>query len=666
MPSGSMKKFLFRIVFLFFILALFRWSPLAHMHTHYWGGVERDAGLYVWLVEQSQRTFANQSLLDNWFETNAFYPYGKTLGWSDNYLLPTVLASGIEALGGSSAFAYNLVLFLSLMLLGLFQALLAERLGVSFVSSLIVGGLSIVMLPLLGYSGHPQVYHLWFVSAALLFCLQSRYLALGLLITLAFYTTPYYAVFLSLIGGMSVFVECLQRRMSLRRLLTVAGLLFAGCTPLLLALFPYLQVQSVFGARALYEPYFFALTLQSFIAHTDLSFWYPLSAELSHAEARFGIGYLSLAVALIGVLLYFSQPFQRIAVLLAALALIAQWFGALGGAQLLQYLSLVSCLFASLPGREGFARSFLLFALLGFLVFAQGPIGNIDRGEAVFGPYRLFFELYPGGDSIRAVGRFGLVVLAIMLLGVGFVLDRIRQPLFFFMIALLLFAEQWPNAFPHERLHEPSAVFRKLDQLSSSEDVALILPLTSRLDKNSRVVSWGDFAEKNVFAMLATSKFQGHIINGYSGQRTKVMKELPGKIRAFPDPKDKRWSRALTTFYGLRYIVVRTALIDSFDRSAWLTMIGESSQLQLLMEDEQGSLLLEFSPLSAPFPGQYLQFPARKTTLELPQEWQGGQFCEDMLTSERYQEESGMLVLSPAPQEVTPRRVLMGVCVDSL
>src|SRR5690606_29944065 len=76
------------------VLGIWRFSALLHISTHYIGGFQGDAGLYSWLTNLNSQNF-----LFPWFETNGFYPYGYSLAWSDNFILPSLLASVLFKFG---------------------------------------------------------------------------------------------------------------------------------------------------------------------------------------------------------------------------------------------------------------------------------------------------------------------------------------------------------------------------------------------------------------------------------------------------------------------------------------------------------------------------------------------------------------------------------------
>ena len=145
------------------LLIILRWDAVLNISTHYVGGSERDAGFYMWLAKSNLRDLVSYP----WFNTAAFYPYTRTLAWSDNFILPSFLM-GLLPLGASRpALAWNIVLLGAGFLNGYLTFRLCYKLSGDFGASFAGGALFMGLSWFSGNLGHPQLQFVFWLPAAL-------------------------------------------------------------------------------------------------------------------------------------------------------------------------------------------------------------------------------------------------------------------------------------------------------------------------------------------------------------------------------------------------------------------------------------------------------------------------------------------------------------------
>jgi len=623
------------------LLCIVRWRVLPEFSGAYLGGESGDAGLYVWLFTRSLRSL---SLL-NWFDTGAFYPYGLSLAWSDNFILPAFLGKGLQLIGLSTPAAYNLTLLLTQWLNGFLTFVLIYRLTGQLGVSLL-GGLAFLLYAFFPANlGHPQLQFAFWIPLSLL-CFFSylhrqtfwKAFLLGLSIGAAFLCAVYYAVFISLLVVLAIFcVRFLKPKVLANKSLgQLIGGMLVGFSPVVPFILPYLNVRSVFGIRNLYEAYYFSAKAASYLAAPAANPIYSFSSGLSHAEAWFfpGLGILGLVFVGIQNLasvrrlrapylwflcvftgsLIFTQISGRFAQISTAALL---WIGLI----LILFFFKKLCALESKLNFEIVTNRFLiLFFLLCAFIFvciSFGPIGNPEKAGWALSPYRVFYEFFPGAHSIRAVSRAGILVIFCGILAGSIALSTKKpspqKKMVVAFLALFILVENSFTAYPLEAHTSPPDLVRHLGTGSLSKDALVILPFTSETDDNRQVVSWGDYAAKNVLYLNWTKDLDLPILNGYSGQRSKLMLTLPGQTQDFPD---ERSLTALSRIAGLKHIIYVSKFVPNFDALAFgKHMAAHSKNLKLIATSEDGTYLMEYLPETWVTADYYLLVPPKENLI---------------------------------------------------
>lgn len=637
----------------FLALIALRFDLFTDFSTHIIGGFSGDGGLYYWLFRHNTERFFSTP----WFNTNILYPYSQTLAWSDNFIFPSMIGKFLLLVGCETIVAYNLVIAGAMALNGICTSRLAFHLCGDLFSSIFAGVLFMGSAYLSSVVGHPQLQFAFFLPLVIdrFFSYfydrkNSNALRLGICITLAFLTTVYFALFavvscaVLLIG--IFFLR--PRALSPLDLIRLALFSLAGALPLLLFVPPYLDVQATFGERHLYEPYFFSASILSFFSSSSQSLLYAWTSGWSAEEAHLFVGVfpLLLILALLARLKGTrSLNFSGIIALTAfALTAVGSSFGRVRiaelGTILTSYVALCAAtaylillgraeraLGASYITTRSLIALFLYVGLVFFLV-ALGPLGNPAEGFIAPGIYRIFYDVVPGFDSLRAISRVAVLsLLAISILSALALtsLQRIKMidPRWFLIAYVLLAAENMISPHIKEPLPSNPTVLKMLSSHANTNTAAIVLPYSGALKENGEIKSWKEFAKINVTAMNWALEAGVPTINGYSGQQTKIMKELPRELIDFPS---NRSIRALREFAGLKFVLYASRLDANFNRETFeRRQESFADRLRLLEVDSDGNYLFEliggqtldshFSLLVPSFPPRHLnvQIKTRKS-----------------------------------------------------
>lgn len=607
------------------LLAIFRLEALAHFSTALLGGFDGDAGLLSWLLQVGWRGVSQSQF----FETPAFYPYGQTLAWSDNFILPSLIYHILQQMGLHSIQATNLLLLGASVLNGYAAWALSFALSGSRCGAL-SAGVGFMLAPYFtAQLGHPQLQFAFFLPWGMLALFRfiaaptlPRSVVFGLTISLAFLTTVYYAIFIGL-GGAFLLLGLLALRPAFFRLHTIL-LLMAGSTigilPLLPLLTPYFAIKATFGARGLYEAYYFAANGLAYLSANPRHLFFGATSFLAESEAQLfpglcaltAIGFclfrvsesrslrrsLALAGICIALTLIFSVGvFQSHAARYAtALTL---WLSLLTGALFLRNL-------ANAERRLGFSiltnRALLALLLSGVVLssfFALGPLGNPEKGHIPLGLHALLYLIVPGLDALRAITRIQALwltfVAPLVSLTIGHLLPiRGRVPVAGTALLLLLLDSAF-RAYPLQPPPPLPGAFQYLRaQPGERERAGILLPYAPSVKEDGTINSWTEFARVQVRAMhwfLASGR---PTVNGYSGQQSKFMRELPRALRNFPD---ERSLDALSRIVGLRYLIYASSENPTFDPDRFGREITQyTDRLRWVMTDDTGHFLFELIP----------------------------------------------------------------------
>lgn len=578
------------------------------------GGAVGDGGLYVWLVQ----SFINDPVQALTFETNALYPYPETRAWSDLFFLPSIIALFLTHVGFLFPAAYNSVILLTFASNAVACSLLAQRAGITPLFSAVVGILFANSSYIVGNLGHPQLLFFFWIPLAWWCVLPgdkgkrvaSRHWALaGLCVTGAFFCAVYYAIFaaigLAIIWARDTVYWPFSARRALRTLLFAS----LGAAPILYALPPYLAVQRLFGTRGFHEAEHFAASGLSYISFTPLHDLFGSTSLLSHSEAYLSPGY---TIGILALATVFMSCWQRSRILTIALVMASISLAITSSLDSLsRTLQLTLCTSAwlvligtgILTARHRLAMYTLAIIFSVFLIFSFGPGGNPHNHESVFAPLGFLFSKVPGLSAVRAVGRYGSVVILGALIAAATLLQRlvthnqqraVAIPPFAAATLFLIFGllENLVTTIPFDTPTPPAQALYALTSDSRAHGSVVILPFATP-HSSGRKNSWSNIALLNSRYALWESMTNNQnisLVNGYSGQRSKIQLQLPRATQDFPDLVSLDYFARIC---GLKYIVVVPYLYQSWDSKLFSEKLSTlADAFTAVQQFEDGSMLL--------------------------------------------------------------------------
>ena len=597
-------------------------SVIEHFSTHFIGGAAGDAGLYVWLTQ----SFFNDPYRALSFETNALYPYPITRAWSDPFFLPPAAALLFTKVGLTLIQSYNTVVLLAFSSNAVASSLLARRVGLAPTLATVVGVLFANSSYIVGNLGHPQLLFFFWIPLAWWRVLPPKiseratsrsWFISGLLVSGAFYTSVYYAIF-SVIGLAIIwFHQLIYARFSSRRALRTLIFAVSGAIPIFYALPYFLSVQKLFGERGFHEAVHFAAPGLSYISFTPLHDLFSFASRLSHSEAYLSAGYAISALALATALstCWRTSPVLAVPVYLAAGSLFVASSIVDQGPRSEQILCvsgwvvLLGVLAYTARNRSALA-CFAIIATV-FWIFSFGPGGNPSKNEPVFSPLGLLYHRVPGLGAVRAVGRYGSVVILATLIAAAFGVQRFvskRSPkssYFTASVALLILGsvDNLVTTIALDTPPPPVAAFMALksDSEALGGGATLVLPFAPSLS-STKADSWSSVAILNSrYANWESSLNSKNLklVNGYSGQRSKILTQLPRATQNFPDPVSLQYTARIC---GLDKIVVVPNFYSEWNEDDFTRRLNDmSSAFSSTKRFDDGSFLFTLAqpPISS-------------------------------------------------------------------
>jgi hypothetical protein len=307
------------------------------------------------------------------FDGNAFYPYPRSLAFSEHLLAPSLLAAPWALATGNLVLAHNAVAILTLALAGLGMYLLCRE--------LIGDGLAAFGGGLL------YAFHTWNINELIrLQILSNAWFPFLLLVLVRFFQRPsrrralaagaayaaqslscmYWALYLPLVVAPTLFVLARRHRVPARRLAPLAVALGVALSLTAVFFVPYLQNSQAFGLQRS-EPASVPLDRYLDVLPGNVLYADALGTARVNENAAHFLGFS--------------------AILLAVLAL---WPGG-----------------TALPGWRGLLLTFVA----GGLLLSLGPRIQIAGHDLARGPYALLYHFVPGFRSVRYPERFALVLV---------------------------------------------------------------------------------------------------------------------------------------------------------------------------------------------------------------------------------------------------------------
>ncbi|HLZ07215.1 MAG TPA: hypothetical protein VKT80_01405, partial [Chloroflexota bacterium] len=376
-----------------------------------WG----DPLLNVWIIAWDLHQLSRDPL--RLFDAPIFYPAHNTLALSEVLIVQAVEALPIVAVTHNAVLAYNLII-LSSYVLGGFGAYLLLRRWLPGGASLVGGAVYSYSFFRVGEYSHIQILSAQWFPFAILALLGLWELQLwrdaglfALFLVLQVLSSFYIGLFLIVTLGFTVIwlVATCHRRLAWKFALRLVAALAVSALVVLPFSIPYFQVAREFGLiRSIGDAVAGSAILQNYLAVPSTSVLYgaatvPVVVHMITDETLFP-GIVPIILGLIGLVF----------------------------------------------GRQRRWIAFFLSLTLFGLILSFGPRYRTDpvTRDGIPLPYGLLYSYVPGFQSIRVVGRLGLVttlgIAGLAAIGAGRILERVRlrrQLLAGVSLAILVAAE---------------------------------------------------------------------------------------------------------------------------------------------------------------------------------------------------------------------------------
>lgn len=583
------------------------------------GGSEGDGGLYVWLT-QSFHFHPSEALS---FESNTLYPYPLTRAWSDSFLLPSIAVHLLAEFGTPLHIAYNFIIMSALVLNGVATQALARAVAAPRLAALGAGVLFANCSYIFGNLGHPQLMFFFWVPLSWSLIIGSsprveRWLLAGLCTSASFYCSVYFSIFGVMGAGLIMLLRLAGRSMPIVGAIT-SGLGFTvGLLPILPAVPSYLAIEGAFGSRQLFEAAAFSASGVSFFSFSSFNDLLGATASWTHAEATLCAGYIVTVVALWFVFRSSRERSSTLTYLNGALIAVALLTSSIRGYGEFPYLACAGALWGlllvapTLCIRERTLGSLLYCIAVVFFVFSLGPGGESVKNEPMHAPLAYVWGHVPGFDSIRAVARYGIVVIMGLCIGSCWGVSSLykRSQLLSFVLLVVFLAgglfENRISTFPLDPPLPPPQAFTALATRAGEDAAVLALPFTGRNEKGE--ISWSRIATLNSKYAIWGAPFSFKLVNGYSGQRSRLQYALAEGLLSFPSVESLK---EVGRVCGLEWIIVVPSLEKEWNEAKFKEDLKAfSSSLSLVESFADRSLLLKVNPTATISEGKPVTFLA--------------------------------------------------------
>ncbi len=601
-----------------------------------------DTELFAWTLSWDVRALTHRP----WaiFDANIFYPYARTLAYSENLIGSALLAAPVLWLTGNPVAAVNAVGLLSCLLCGLGAYVLARRVGIGPAGAAVAGIVFAFSPPRFFRIGQLHLAAVQWMPFGL--ASLHSYLDEGrkrdLRLAAAFFSlqtlsSGHGTVFLALsMFGLCVYRVALGEPIAFRRRLADLGVPGAALLlPVVFVTFQYLAVQREIGLVRTLDDWertngasFFASP-----SYVDVFIHGRLPGRLDPPQADLFPGWLPLLLAPLAFVRGERNPgagrasrwLKRAAVGVEAAALIGLALGALVTAN--GPLRLTLDAFTLLSVRSAWRAWSVAAALVAARVLLARwvPLDAVGRARRAvravrawpgehrrdaapfyglvavaslwlalpldrpFGLWPLVYWL-PGLNFIRVPSRFTLLTLLALAVLSGFAFERLTARLrpswrtaAGVILGALLVAEFAAPLTPVKYQVEIPAVDRWLARRPTPFAVAEV-PMA---DPDGDATQW---ERRQSLYMLHSMAHWQRTIHAFSGTRPRMLEDLIADLVTFPDEK----SLAALSRLGVTYVVVHTELyppgewprvqsrINQFADRLWLEQIVGPGRIYVL------------------------------------------------------------------------------------
>ncbi|MFA6272514.1 MAG: hypothetical protein WC693_05445 [Patescibacteria group bacterium] len=383
-------------------LAVVIFLLLTFLMTFPWGArlatsvqASSDSYFNIWTIAWDVHMF--QENPTDIFNANIFYPNKNTLAYSENLIGSALFAWPVIALSGNPVLAYNIIIFIFFVLAGYCMYLLAyyftKNFPVSILGGIIYGFnaymflhfnllhiMAVFFFPLIFLIMHKLVesekrkYFAYFIVTFTLLGYMSMHFFMMLLLFIPVYLLVYYGV--------------IKRKMPSKKIIVNFVISFIISTIIILPVFyPYLTLRTnIEYDRSYAMVNQFSPTVTDYLTFSPMLmglFELPKNIFKTYIYSGFTVLFLVIFSIIMLIKKYYRQK---------------------------EIINISS-----------------LYIIIGFVAFIMSfgvVIRFSENDPGVVGPFMLLFEFVPGFSSLRALGRFSIVILLSMSVIITIILNQ--------------------------------------------------------------------------------------------------------------------------------------------------------------------------------------------------------------------------------------------------
>lgn len=591
------KEFL---IFCLFILAwgVMYFPALLHLDEGFLGGIRSDPAAYIYyFIHNINRVITWPSA---GYDGNYFYPFGNSLSFSDNFILPALIGKLIYLVFGNYSLAYNTVMVLAPVTSGYLTFCLLRYISGKFFPSF-VGGFAFMCLPFIyGHLGHPQLQFSFgipaIIFASLVFAEKRTLLsatAMGFIIFIQFFSTVYYSLISYLLAALVLFGYSLMRfkTISRRDIFVLIGMNIPWMVLILFAVKPYLAVRDAFDPWSIDLVTHFSATIKSYAAmSTKHKVWGFLNWPFAPNGSFLSVGlivttFFLLQAAKTGLLIPLLSAFSLL--ILGEFVTDHTLKSYFVSSTLWIFLIIIMIKMYSVrsEGKKDLSiKEYSLLFLFVFTFFFFASFGIISKSTHA----ELYYYLYsylPGYNGLRAAYRFGIVAGFMMILLFSLNLSRLRFTFAALVLAGVALEFKTRPYMPSVDTAKPK-IYKKLDEIQTKGAV-VSLPFGSPFNGL-------DYSRRHTAYMLWTLESGRPMVSGWSSKLPAYYQFKGRFIDKFPSQISLN---TLGQLVGVRYVLLNRQFIADFNVKRFLEELSVAGdQVKILHKTRRGSFLIEINP----------------------------------------------------------------------
>jgi len=573
------------------------------------GSAVTDTGdplLNSWILAWDVKKIVSGEITDL-FNANIFYPYKKTLAYSEHMFSNALIALPVTVITGNPLLAYNFVLLFSFFMSGFGMYLLGQYLTGSAAAG-IVAGITFAFSPFMfDHLPHLQVISAGWIPIAFLFLHKffkeesyKNLLLFTLFYLLQVLANGHYALYLTLFSGCYILYHVIRQRKYkdfkfLRKMALFALLVVIIAGPFF---YPYIVLRSEMG---FVRKYVMSADVTSFLTVNPMNWLYgrviALPSYFYRGESSLFPGIIVLILAMIGLKSSIQKNKKHIGPSNTGKGIVfhlpLKWIVNLF---IVFYITLIGVILVtggfdhSLRIRaHNLNRPLMFLMMLVFLRFiiesrarhrVVGLIRSLKEPAPIYffillsaflfsfgkdGPYILLYKFVPGFDGLRVATRFHIFVMFSLGVFAAFGykalfsgLKGFKKSAVFCLTVCLLIVEYFSMP-----LH--------VDAVPVKNDIPMVYQWLAKQDEDFAIIELPIPKQKlfwkDIWKVYYSAYHWKKLLNGYSGYFSPLYLEMRERMQRFPSEQTLKDLKSI----DIKYIILHSS---SYDPVEWQKILA--------------------------------------------------------------------------------------------